>query len=146
MSCRWLLVHYARIVEIDFEHKTIQVLHVWNIQYRLSTGAYSDGQTLKKIAGLATKNDEIYVYPKRDFSTTKHLVDLRPVCKVRFVHCGPLEERRTLYQSEFNHGSLTKFKNTIFPVAKSFTNICQNCRFSSHFQREVKKLPYIFGF
>ena len=28
----------------------------------------------------------------RDFSGTEHLLDLRPVCKFKFVRCGPVEK------------------------------------------------------
>ena len=30
----------------------------------------------------------------RDFSTTEHLVDLRPACKLEFVRTGPVEEKK----------------------------------------------------
>ena len=28
------------------------------------------------------------------FSTTVHTVDLRPICKFEFVHCGPVEKKQ----------------------------------------------------
>ena len=28
----------------------------------------------------------------RDLSTTEHPIDLRPVCKFKFVRCGPVEK------------------------------------------------------
>ena len=53
----------------------------------------------------------------RNFSTTKHPVDLRPVCKLKFVRCGPAEKNRALYLSKFNHGSPAKFQDTLFQKA-----------------------------
>ena len=52
----------------------------------------------------------------RDFSATKYLVDLRPVCKLEFVPCGPVENNRALYLSQFNCGSPTKFENSFFQI------------------------------
>ena len=48
------------------------------------------------------------------FSGTKPPLDLKPVCKLKYVHCGPVEKNRTLYLSWFNRGGPTKFKNTFF--------------------------------
>ena len=31
----------------------------------------------------------------RDFSGTKPPLDLRPVCKFKFVHCGPVEKNQS---------------------------------------------------
>ena len=41
----------------------------------------------------------------RNFSATEHLVDLTPVCKLKFGHCGPL----TLYLSQLSWQSGTLF-------------------------------------
>ena len=52
------------------------------------------------------------------FSTTKHPVDPRLVCKFEFVRCGPVEKNRALYLSQFSCGGLTKFENSFFQIAK----------------------------
>ena len=31
----------------------------------------------------------------RDFSTTEHSIDLRPVCKFKFLHCASVEEKQS---------------------------------------------------
>ena len=50
------------------------------------------------------------------YSGTEHPVDLRPVCKFKFVRCDPVEKNRALYLLWFNHCGLMKFGNTIFPM------------------------------
>ena len=57
------------------------------------------------------------------FSATVHPVDLRQVCKLKFVRCGPKEKNRVLYSSRLNRGGPTKFKNSFFQIA--------NLRFST---------------
>ena len=52
----------------------------------------------------------------RDFSTTEHPIDLRPVCKFKFVRCGPVEKIRALYVPWFNIGGPTKFEGTLFQI------------------------------
>ena len=51
--------------------------------------------------GIFQKNSYFlfYIYShllleNRDISTTKHPVNLRPVCKLEFVHCGPVEKKQ----------------------------------------------------
>ena len=51
----------------------------------------------------------------RNFSATKHLVDLKPVSKLEFVPCGPVENPQC---AMFNRGSQTKFENTFLQIAK----------------------------
>ena len=59
-----------------------------------------------------------------DFSITKPSLDLRPVCKFKFVGCGPVEKNRALYLSQFNRGGPTKLENTFFQISKlRFTTI-----------------------
>ena len=48
----------------------------------------------------------------RDFNGTEHPLDLRPVCKLELVHCGPV----ALYLSRFDRGDPTKFENTFFSM------------------------------
>ena len=50
----------------------------------------------------------------RNLLATEHLVDPKPICKLKFVYCAPVEKNRA-YLSRFSHGGLTKFKNTFFP-------------------------------
>ena len=40
----------------------------------------------------------------RHFSGAEAPLDFRPVCKLEFVHCGPVETPRALYLSWFNRG------------------------------------------
>ena len=50
-----------------------------------------------------------------DFSTTEHPVDLRPVSKLEFVRCGPVEKNQSdLSLSLLNCGSPTKFEEAFF--------------------------------
>ena len=48
-----------------------------------------------------------------DFSTIEHLVDLRPVCKLKFVRWGPVENTTTkaLYLSGFDRGCPPEFED-----------------------------------
>ena len=51
-----------------------------------------------------------FVWPEnRDFYTIEYPIDLRPVCKFKFVCCGPVEKNRALYLSRFNRGGPTMF-------------------------------------
>ena len=45
-------------------------------------------------------------------------LDLRPVCKFKFVRFGLEEKNRALYLSRFNCGGPMKFENTFFQIAK----------------------------
>ena len=58
------------------------------------------------------------------FSATVHPVDLRPVCKFKFVRCGIVEKKQSTL-SPLNHGGLKKFDNSFFQIA--------NLRFSMIF-------------
>ena len=70
-----------------------------------------------------------------EFSRTEHLLDLRPVCKFEFIHCGPVKNTG-LYLSLFSRGALT-FENSFFQTAK--------LRFSTIFDKilrgRVKDIP-----
>ena len=66
-------------------------------------------------------------WENQDSSTTKHLVDLRPVCKLEFGSCAQEEKNKTLYLCWFIRGSLTKFEITNFLIVKS--------RFSQNFAK-----------
>ena len=61
----------------------------------------------------------------RDFSKTDPLLDLKPVCKFKFVHCGPVERKkpRALNMSWSNRGGPTKFENSIFRIANLIFSI-----------------------
>ena len=48
-----------------------------------------------------------------NFSTTKHLVDLRPVCKLEFVRGGQVKKNRALYLSVLVV-ACQKFENSCF--------------------------------
>ena len=54
----------------------------------------------------------------RVFSAPTHPLDPRPVCKLKFVICGPVEKNRALYLSRFSRGGPTKFESTFFQIAK----------------------------
>ena len=46
-----------------------------------------------------------------NFSRIELLLDLRPVCKFEFVHCGQVEKKpRVLYLSRLNCGGPTQFE------------------------------------
>ena len=53
-----------------------------------------------------------------DFSGTEAPLDLRPVCKFKFVRCGPGEKTRALYLSRLKRGGPMKFENTFFQIGK----------------------------
>ena len=53
-----------------------------------------------------------------DFSGTEPPLDLRPVCKFKFVRCRPGEKTRALYLSQLKRGGPMKFENTFFQIAK----------------------------
>ena len=71
----------------------------------------------------------------RDFSGTEPPLDLRPVCKLKFVRCGPGEKTRVLFHSQLKRGGPMKFENTFFQIAK--------LRFSSIFV-DFRKISRIF--
>ena len=71
-----------------------------------------------------------------DFDRTEHLLDLRPVCKLELVHCGPV----VLYLSRFDRSDPTKFENTFFQIAYFrilviFAYFHQNYRIFKKFSR-----------
>ena len=53
-----------------------------------------------------------------DFSGTEPPLDLRTVCKFKFVHCGPAEKKQSALFFRFNRGGPTKLENTFFHIAK----------------------------
>ena len=62
----------------------------------------------------------------RDVSVTEHPVDPRPVCKLEFDRCGPVEKHRVLFLSwRFEHiFPSTKLRfSTIFEKIPSFLKI-----------------------
>ena len=71
-----------------------------------------------------------------DFSGTEHPLDLRPVCKLKFVCCSPGEKKtRAFYLSRLKRGGPMKFENTFFQIAK--------LRFSSIFV-DFRQISRIF--
>ena len=44
----------------------------------------------------------------------EHSVDPRPDCKLKFVHFGPVEKNRSIYQFWFNRGGPMKFNDEFF--------------------------------
>ena len=49
----------------------------------------------------------------------EHLLDPRPVLKLEFVRCGPVEKKnRAIYLSRFKRGGPMKFETTFFQIAK----------------------------
>ena len=78
----------------------------------------------------------------RDFSGTEPTLDLRPVCKFKFVRCGPGEKTRALYLSRLKRGGPMKFENTFFQIAKLtiFNGFRQNSKFSKNFQGKSLKV------
>ena len=46
-----------------------------------------------------------------DFSTTEHPVDPRPVCKLEFVRCGPVEKKLETYYRSARVRVLTSLNN-----------------------------------
>ena len=57
----------------------------------------------------------------RNFFRTEPPLDLRPVCKFKFVCCGLVEKTRALYQSWFSCGAKTKLENTLFDKIHNFS-------------------------
>ena len=57
-------------------------------------------------------------------SKTEYPVDLRPVCKLEFIRCGPVEKKQSALSVLFNHGSPTKFE--------IFLKIRKNCQKSQY--------------
>ena len=51
----------------------------------------------------------------RDFFESEHPMDLRPVCKLKFVPCS-VQKPRALYSSRFGCGSPIKFEHTFFKI------------------------------
>ena len=68
--------------------------------------------------GILTARGHNHLSKNCYFSAIEYLVDLRPVFKLEFVRCGPIEETRVLYLSQFNCGSPIKFKNAIFQIGR----------------------------
>ena len=53
------------------------------------------------------------------FSALEHPLEPRPVCKLKFVRCGPVEKKpRALYVSRIKRGGPTRFETTLFRIAK----------------------------
>ena len=42
-----------------------------------------------------SRDDILTLSENRDFSGTEPPLDLRPVCKFKFVHCGPVEKNQS---------------------------------------------------
>ena len=69
-----------------------------------------------------------------DFSGTDQPLDLRAVCKLEFVRCGPVEKKnRALHLSRFDHGGPKKFEDTFFKKI-IFTRFRQNDQFFENSQ------------
>ena len=54
----------------------------------------------------------------RDFSGTETPLDLRPVCKFKFVCSGPGEKKQSALSFSVEGGGPMKFENTFFQIAK----------------------------
>ena len=56
----------------------------------------------------------------RDFSAIEHSADPKPVCKLEYVGCCPVEKEQNALSVlvKFSCGGLTKFKSTFFQIAK----------------------------
>ena len=51
----------------------------------------------------------------RDFTTTKDLGDPRPVCKLEFVRCGPVEKNQSALSASVQSWRTDKVREHLFP-------------------------------
>ena len=51
--------------------------------------------TVSPVLLLAVLRKHHPLSENRDFSTTEHPIDLRPVCKFKLVRCGPVEKTQS---------------------------------------------------
>ena len=77
-----------------------------------------------------------------DFSGTKPLLDLRPVCKFKFVRCGPLEKNQSALSFSVEAWRLNEVREHLFPNSEIeiFIDFCQ---FSTNFSdfRKILRGP-----
>ena len=57
-------------------------------------------------------------YAPPDFSRTEPLMDLRPVCKFKFVHCGPVEKKQIALSFLVKSWRLNEVQEHLFPTSE----------------------------
>ena len=67
----------------------------------------------------------------RDFSRTEHPIDMRPVCKFKFVRWGPVETNQSALSVSVQSWRPDEFQKRHFPNSKIeiFTDFWPKCRF-----------------
>ena len=79
----------------------------------------------------------------RDFSATEHPVDSRPVCKLKFVRCGPASKKAL--SVSLQSWRTYKVQEQLFPNSEIeiFDNFLQNSRFFKKFS--ISKVDFREG-
>ena len=96
-----------------------------------STSKFKLGSIFKGFDDRGSRNHHL-LSENCDFSGTEPPLDLRPVCKFKFVRCGPVVKNRALYLSRFKPWRPDEVREHLFPNSKIeiFINFC---RFSTNF-------------
>ena len=129
----WGMCKKVHWLPLDFETVTIYILLIYEQIKTLKIPAMKG-----KVTFMFWPTNSPYYHPlseNHDFSGTEPPLDLRPVCKLNFVRCGPGEKNRALYLSRLKRGGLMKFENTFFQIEK--------LRFSSIFV-DFRQISRIF--
>ena len=81
-------------------------------------GQSGEGQTpslfLTLVNAWGVKSSS-FIFLHRIFSTTVYPVDLRPVCKLEFVHCGPVEKKQSALSASVQLWRSEKVRGHTFP-------------------------------